>query len=241
MAYRHHLTWPDFLPSEGYYTSQVTVPEPRPVRTFLPAGYEPNYPYPLVVFFHGHGGNEEQVMRLAPRLSRRNFICIGLRGSIDLGPKADGRPAYSWGGEGDLDGDTEEYLLRAVEQTRRTYHVHSERVYLAGICEGAALAYRLGFAFSDRLAGVIALNGQLPRTDGPLFRLDAVRGLRVKIGHGIANAVAPLSIARRDARVLFTGGAEVDMTTYPTTHKLHPHMLRDVNRWIMDHIEAETL
>ena len=54
------------------------------VRTFLPTGYEPNYAYPLLVFFHGHGGNEEQVLRLSPRLSRRNYICIGLRGPFVL-------------------------------------------------------------------------------------------------------------------------------------------------------------
>jgi len=27
---------------------------------------------------------------------------------------------------------------------------------------------------------------------------------------------------------------------YPTTHKLHPNMLRDVNRWIMGNVNAAT-
>ncbi len=64
------LTWRTFRPAEGFYTSEVEAPRPLPVRTFLPTGYEPKYPYPLLVFFHGHGGNEEQSVRLAPRLSR---------------------------------------------------------------------------------------------------------------------------------------------------------------------------
>src|SRR5438132_1708007 len=59
-------------PAEGFYNSEVQVPKRRPIRTFLPKGYEPNYPYPLVVFLHGFGGNEQQIMRLAPKLSRRN-------------------------------------------------------------------------------------------------------------------------------------------------------------------------
>ena len=75
-----NLSWRTVRPSEGFYTSEVHATDPRPVRTFLPTGYEPNYPYPLLVFFHGHGSNEEQILRLAPRLSRRNYICIGLRG-----------------------------------------------------------------------------------------------------------------------------------------------------------------
>ena len=131
-----------FRPAEGFYTSEVEAPRRLPVRTFLPTGYEPKYPYPLLVFFHGHGGNEEQILRLAPRLSRRNYICIGLRGPQTLGLRADGRTGYGWGSEGQFDTLLEDYVFRAVEQTRRQYHVHSERIYLAGFCEGAAIAYR---------------------------------------------------------------------------------------------------
>src|SRR5947209_5166782 len=129
--------------AEGFYTSEVATPRPLPVRTFLPVGYEPRYPYPLLVFFHGQGGNEEQILRLAPRLSRRNFISIGLRGPHVMGPRPDGKLGYAWG-DGSADTSVEDYMLRAVEQTRRTYHVHSERIYLAGFAEGATLAYRMG-------------------------------------------------------------------------------------------------
>src|SRR3954451_7233008 len=90
-------------PAEGFYTHEVADPGPLPVRTFLPTGYEPRYPYPLVVFFHGQGGNEEQVLRLAPRLSRRNFICIGLRGTEALGLCDEGRPGYGWRADGSAD------------------------------------------------------------------------------------------------------------------------------------------
>src|SRR5438552_256692 len=111
-----------FRPAEGFYTSQVQLPAPRPVRTFLPTGYHPN-----------------------------------------------------------------------------------------------------------RFAGIISLNGLLPRTGTPLLRLNEVRGLRVLIGHGIANAVLPLTLARNDFRLLYTAGMAVDLLTYPTTNRLHPHMLRDVD------------
>ena len=77
---RSPYSWQGTQLPEGFYTSEVPAPHACPVRTFLPTGYEPRYAYPLLIFFHGHGGNEEQILRLAPRLSRRNFICIGLRG-----------------------------------------------------------------------------------------------------------------------------------------------------------------
>ena len=238
MQFTDDLALRTYKPAEGYYTSEVRAPKPLPVRTFLPTGYEPRYPYPLLVFFHGHGGNEEQILRLAPRLSRRNYVCISLRGPVPLGKRHDGRPGFTWG---DRDCDTliEDYMIRAVEQTRRNYHVHSERIYLAGFGEGATLAYRLGLTFPERLGGVISLNGAMPRQDRPLLRLPEVRELRVFIGHGIANAVVPLSMARADFRLLYTAGLSVEMHNYPATHRLHPDMLRDINRWIISRCNAE--
>jgi phospholipase/carboxylesterase len=237
---RTDLSWRMPHLTEGFYTSEVQSLDHRPIRTFLPIGYEPNYPYPLLVFFHGQGGDEEQALRLAPRLSRRNYICIGLRGPQAVGPRFDGRMGYGWGQDGPCDSPVEEYVLRAVEQTRRSYHVHSERVYLAGFCEGATLAYRIGLAFPEKFAGVISLNGAMPRQGCPLLRLNDLRSLRVFSGHGIANAVIPLALARRDHRLLYTAGLPIEFRTYPTTHRIHPDMLRDVNRWVMEHVNADS-
>src|SRR6516165_5297041 len=140
---------------EGFYTSEVQAPQGRPLRTFLPAGYEPNYPYPLLVFLHGHGSSEEQILRLAPRLNRRNYICIGLRGPHAVTSRRTGAVSYTWGPSTDPDSGMEDYVLRSIEQTRRLYHVHSERIYLAGFCEGAGLAYRLALTFPEKFGGVI--------------------------------------------------------------------------------------
>ena len=224
-------------PTEGYYVSEVRTPRPLPVRTFLPTGYEPRYPYPLLVFFHGHGGNEEQILRLAPRLSRRNYISIGLRGPVTAPPRDGDADRFGWGGAAYLP-LVEDYLVRAVLQTRRTYHVHSERIYLAGFGEGATLAYRLGLQLAGKVAGVISLNGSMPREGRPLLRLPEARDLRVFIAHGIANSVVPLSLAQADWRLLASAGIPVNLHTYPTNHRLHPHMLRDLNRWMIAGLDA---
>ncbi len=228
-----------YRPAEGFYTSEVAAVQDRPLRTFLPIGYEPNYPYPLLVFLHGQGSSEEQILRLAPRLSRRNYICIAPRGPHALATRKDGRPAYGWGPDEQDDPLVEEYIFRSIEQTRRHLHVHSERIYLAGFREGAALAYRIGLMYPERFGGVISLNGSMPRHGGPRLRLPEVRKLRVLIGHGIANAIIPLAMAKQDYRLFYTAGLQVDLRTYPTTHRIHPDMLRDVDRWVQDHIVDE--
>jgi hypothetical protein len=48
-----------------------------------------------------------------------------------------------------------------------------------------------------------------------------------------------MSAARRDFRLLYTAGVAVRMSTYPATHRLHAHMLRDVNRWIIERCNEE--
>jgi phospholipase/carboxylesterase len=229
---------PDCL-AEGFYTAEVDSMEGRPVHTFVPTGYEPNYPYPLIVFLHGHGGNEKQALRLAPEISRRNYLCIALRGPLPLGPCDDGEPGYGWGADSPCSSILEDYILRAIEQTRRRFHVHSERIFLAGLWEGATIAYHMALTFPEKFGGVIGLNGRLPKKGCPLFRLSELRRLRVLIGHGTANPVVPINLARQDFRLLYTAGLPVRFRTYTTTQRLHSDMLRDVDRWIQSSIEYE--
>ena len=224
--------------AEGFYTSEVQSPEQRTIRTFLPVGYEPNYAYPLLVFFHGHGGDEEQVLRLAPRLSRRNYICIGLQGPEAVGPRRTDGPAT-------LGART----APTTPASKSTSCVRSSRRGAAITSTPSASTWRdsvkgprwpIGWASRFR-SGLPAC---CPST--AVCRGEAVPccgwltcELRVFIGHGIANAVVPLALARRDHLLLYTAGLPVRMHTYATTHRIHPDMLRDVNRWIMSHINDE--
>lgn len=219
-------------PTEGFHSAVLPDHPDRPVRLFLPSDYQPKYAYPLVVLFHAEGADEDAAARLVPGLSRRNYIAACPRGAVALGCGPTGRPGFAW-----PDNRDDDYLLAAVAHARREFHVHSERVYLIGLGEGAAAAYRLGLAMADVVAGVAALNGHLPRPNGsPLFRLNAVRNLRVFVGHGTNNPVIPVTEARRATRLLNTAGADVRFQSYATTHRTHPDMLRDVNRWIMEEV-----
>lgn len=223
----------DERPPEGFHTAFLPVQPRRPVRCFVPADYQPKYAYPLVVIFHPDGGDEDAAARLAPALSRRNYVIACPRGPIALGPDTTGRFGFRWG---EADPLADEYLTAVMAHAGSEYHVHPERVYLFGVGAGAAIAYRLGLAMPGRVAGVVALNGWLPAPS------EAARNLRVFIGHGTRNPVVPVGSARKDARRLRAAGAEVRFAGYPTTHRVHEDMLRDVNRWIMDAVnEADGL
>jgi phospholipase/carboxylesterase len=234
---------------------------------FIPRQYEPNYAYPLLVMFHARGGDEEQFVRAMPALSWRNYVGLGLRGP-DLVTKRDRLAGFSWGSEfeqPDRRGERsnrslseadvvrralfssepdaidrlEEAVFTAILQTRRLLHVHSERIFVVGCGEGAAVAYWLGLRFPERFAGVVAINGWLPVGLRPLRRLKACRELSVLVVHGAWNAKVPLHEARRDVGVLRAGGLRVAFQSYPSSHRLTNPMLADVDTWLMGHCTAD--
>ncbi len=195
----------------------------RPIRLMLPSDYQAKYAYPLVVVLHPDGGDEEWAARLAPLLSRRNYILACPRGPIALGSGDTGTQEFGWNHDA-----SHAYLRSVVAHTQAEYHVHARRIYFVGMGEGAAVAYRFGLANRETVAGVALLNGETP-----VQRTNALRNLRVFVGHGSSNPLVPVLNARRVSQRLATAGADVRFQAYPTSQHIHDDMPRDVNRWIM--------
>jgi phospholipase/carboxylesterase len=233
---------------------------------FVPQRYEPNYPYPLLVLFHARGGDEQQMVRSMPAMSWRNYVGVSLRGPEPV-VRRSRCEGFGWGGEfGRPDRpesrgqssiadaeivrrrlwDTapdpvdvlEDGVFDAIRKTRRSLHVHSERIFLVGCGEGAAVAYRLGLSYPERFAGVVSINGWLPSGFRPLGRLKACRDLRILVVHGEWNTRVPVRAARRDVSMLRAGGLQVAFQSYPCAHRLTSPMLSDVDTWLMNHCNA---
>jgi phospholipase/carboxylesterase len=132
----------------------------------------------------------------------------------------------------------EESVFESILQTRRLLHTHSERIFLVGCGEGAAVAYWLGMSFPERFAGVVAINGWLPVGLRPLSRLKACRNLAVLVVHGAWNTKIPLADARQNVATLRAGGLRVAFQSYPSAHRLSNAMLSDVDTWLMGHCTA---
>ncbi len=133
----------------------------------------------------------------------------------------------------------DEAVFSAVLGLRRALHVHSERIFLVGVGEGAALAYRLGLSYPDRFAGVVAMNGWLPAGafHAPA-RLEACRSLKTLVVHGEWNARAQVSRARRDVHTLRAAGLPVAFQSYPCANRLTSPMLSDVDTWLIQQCTA---
>jgi phospholipase/carboxylesterase len=242
--------------------------DPLAEACYVPQRYEPNYPYPLLVMLHSRGSDEQQMVRSADAMNWRNYVGLSLRGPETVNRRGQ-PIGFGWGPEfarRDRDRgadriaapvtDTERFRRRladeadpidtledavfsAVRRTRSSLHVHSERIFLVGSGEGAAVAYRLGLTYPERFAGVVAINGWLPGNFRPLGRLKSCRDLKILVVHGEWNARARVETARKDVAVLRAGGLKVAFQSYPCAHRLTAPMLSDVDTWLINQCTAE--
>ena len=125
-------------------------------------------------------------------------------------------------------------VVQAVRKVRQSLHVHSERIFLMGVGEGAAVAYRLGLFLPGSLRGSRALNGWLPeRVLRSPVRLEASRSQRFLVLHGQWNSRPPITQAQRDVATLRAAGLSVAFQSYPCASRLGQPMLADVDTWLI--------
>src|SRR5258708_1327130 len=67
----------------------------------------------------------------------------------------------------------------------------------------------------------------------PSFRSQQSRQPRVFTAPGNKSRVPPPDPRRRDFRLLYGAGVDVELHTYAIGNTVHPYMFRDINRWIM--------
>lgn len=247
----HDRTAVCFLNENG---APLTAPPELPLRPaesiFVPEGYEPNYAYPLILWVLDPASGEHELCRLMAQISTRNYFGLSLRTPLAGGKTTAPSNATSMPNSSDVSGapgegapvdedasmwEFEQQLLETVQRVRSEYHIHSERVYLAGFDAAATLSLRLGLRRPDWFAGVAAFAAKFPNTPHPLSRFRDLRGKRVLLGWGERDPEAA-SINHRTGRMLHSAGMRVCLRTYDAGLEITRPMLLDVDRWVMREI-----
>jgi len=78
------------------------------------------------VWFHGDGASENELHRVMPLVSDRNYIGVALRGDV-ASPSG-----CCWSVDAANSPELLNDIRLIVTSLRRQYHIHSERIYLAG-------------------------------------------------------------------------------------------------------------
>jgi phospholipase/carboxylesterase len=195
-----------------------------------PLHYEPNYAYPLLVWLHGPSGDEQELKRIMPLVSLRNYVSLGVRGADEE------RRGFAWPQTPDAILATELRIADAVTQARQRFHVHSERIFLAGYAAGGTMALRIALRNPERYAAAASLNGPFPERHSPLARLDQVRRNCLLISHCRDSLSYPLDRVCQELSLFHAAGMSVTLRQYPCGDELTTQMLHDLDVWLMERV-----
>ena len=215
---------------------RFALPDESPV--YLPHNYEPNYPYPLVVWLHDSEWTSRELLDLVPRISPQNFLGLSVEGLTATNRFAAG-PMSPPNCLDPLDGLLET-LKDIAGQMRREFHVHSERIYLAGFGDQASVALRMMLRRPEWFAGALAFGLRTSKLE-PITNYDDLRGKRVFLSAGIRDVRVSLPDQVSLGRLLRSAGVNAVLRSYDSGEEPSPKLLNDINHWLMNSIHESTL
>ncbi len=207
---------------------------------FAPLHYESGYAYPLIVWLHGHGGDERHLLRVMPLVSMRNYVAVAPRGTIVAGQGPSPAECYGWQQSEEHVHEAEQRIFDAIELTAQRFHVDRQRVFLGGFDSGGTMAFRVAMSRPASFAGVLSLGGAFPTGRTPLAKLTESRRLPIFMAVGRYSGFYTPAAVCDDLRLLHAAGLSITLREYPCGHELAPQMLMDVNRWIMDQLVSSS-
>ena len=159
-------------------------------------------PRPLIIFLHGHGGTGPRMARLVhldPRALEQDALV-----AYPTGTAWASIPWGSWNaghccGHAMERGVDDVGLLRAlIDELHRSQQADPGRVAVAGVSNGAMMAYRLACDAADQVTAIAAVAGSMPPSCHPS------RPVSVLIIHGTDDQMVPYAggrNAQRDSRI----------------------------------------
>lgn len=203
-----------------------------PVSIYVPENYEEGYAYPLVTWFHSDANDEDQLEDVMNALSPQNYIGLALRGNRSL-EKTGG---YRWDaatfGKGNV--GLSELLHLTTCRLRRAFHIHSERIFLAGSGHGADTALHLLARHPDWFAGAMLLDPFCEPGTLPQNTLSGLSDKPLLVSHC---RTSPLdALARSVAAVRSLRNANADVNVRMTDLPVDPlsSEIRSLDYWMME-------
>ena len=203
---------------------------PKPRSFFLPLHYVPTYQYPVVVWFHHDGCNENQVDQIMPHLSTRNYIGIGIRGNHASDSSGH---LFGWHDSPAAIDATQDAVSEALIDASSRFSIHPSRVVLAGYQSGGTMALQVALRAPNQFAGVISLGGTMPHRGITLFNELRLRRLPMLWQWSANNPLYNEENLRADCQLAMSISAQVEIRQYADEDEMNTVTLKDTNGWIM--------
>lgn len=175
---------------------------------------------PLMIVLHGGLGNAEHMERMTGMdevADSGHFIVAYPDGTGGFFPAMRDRRTWNAGSccgrAARLDVDDVSFIEKMIDKIHARYSIDRSRVYVAGMSNGAMMAYRLACEIPERIAAIISVSGTLTVDD-----CDAAKKVPVLAIHG-----------DNDRHVPFEGGVGEDSVS-GVSYRSVPDTMRLITR-----------
>lgn len=164
---------------------------------YVPESAQEGQPLPMIVIMHGMGGRGDLTLQSWRKRLNDKFIILC--------------PSYPMGAWWTL--SAEELVLQLIRETKMRVPVDPNRVFLAGLSNGALGAYMIGMFYPDYFAGVIPIAGAISEPHYLHFLINLTNTPIYSI-QGQYDPIFPIQFSHRINKIL------TDMK-YPLTYREH--------------------
>jgi len=158
----------------------------------LPARRDRAEALPVVIVFHGGGGNADSVRRqtrMSAKGDAEGFIAVYPQGSGGIAGKLRTWNAGTCCGYAMQQRiDEIAFVAALLDDLQATVAIDRARVYATGISNGAMMAYEVACALADRVAAIAVVAGEMTALD----RCRPARPVPVLLIHGSADRNLPV-------------------------------------------------
>lgn len=193
---------------------------------------------PMIILLHGFGSNEADLFSLKNTIPD-SFILISVQAPFEMG-----RNSYRWFSFQYQYGkpivsqeeiDKSVVLLKAfIPAVVEKYNPDKKHIYLGGFSQGAMMSYEIGLKNPELISGIAAMGGRIfPSTMDSIKTSDALKHLKIFIGHGDADMMIPYKDAEEANKVLKKLGSSPTFKTYINMgHTISKEELKDLVEWL---------
>ena len=163
----------------------------RPYDYDQPAGYDQTKAYPLIVLLHGYGANgfaQDAYFGFTQLADDRGVFVAHPDGTVDAGNSHFWNATDACCDTGNTGVDDVPYLNAVVDDMEQNFNIDKKRVFFVGHSNGGFMSHRMACDAAGRIAGIVALAGDVWQDATKCNPSEPVAVLQV---HGDADTVVP--------------------------------------------------
>jgi len=183
---------------------------------YVPRGYKPGVPLPLMVLFHGAGSSGQSAVYAFPLADEHGVIILA----------PDSRDQRTWDLVLGSYGPDADFLAVALGQTFQRCSVNRQQLAIAGHSDGASYALSFGIGAGDLFSRILAFS------PGVMTPVDARGKPRIFISHGVNDTTMPIDdTSRRFVPRLRGLGYDVTYREYDGGHGAPTEVVKEGFDW----------